>query len=954
MTLVTFANQDDSNAHNERVLSYGSNRIQSGEVLFLSLYVDKYYLSEVFAIKSDNGVLLELQSFFSALDFAITSDDDGKRYSGWYIEQAQVFSLNLTTLRVRTGQAEEQLNAQDIMETQGEVYVDATLLAKWFKLHFNINYQDLKLKVFSEQKLPIEMRLARQDRRFAAKSVRQSSVLPWKETPYQVWSPPLFDIQASLNTTNESDTRLSVSMLGSQDLAYWNANYFLSGRNGNLLDEGRVNITREEKEGIALGPLTINKVEAGDILGTRIGGEFVSTHARGLRISDRPLFQEIDTQAVRISGAIQVGWDVELYHNGLMIDQRLSVQSGLYDFEHIELYFGSNEFELIMYGPQGQVLRDSRSYYVAGSRISAGNGYFDASLVDVGKTLLGTGISTDSYTGWNLLSRYDYGVSDALSFYSGTRIALEGQENAYQLNTGLVFDVWKKGIINFDYSHDERGERIYQLQGRTQINQHAISAVVSDKKSRTENENAQYNRVQDLALRVSGRLYQNSDIRLNYQNTLNWRKNLYGSDFIASNLLSVATRFGTLSHQLDYTQPDGEQASNIRGIARWQGRVGSTYGRVGVGYMSQPDSQLTDYHIQLSRVINSQLGMDLDYTKSLLDDNYEIEAGLNWHNDKFRLTGQFSYFQNNDWQFGLTGQFSLGYESYSNEFFISDRRLASSGSVLVKVYLDQNNNAKFDGNDVMLEGVRIKSLQGFAQAFTDSKGTALLGNMPLNRQTDIVLDADSLPDPFYISAHDGRSITPRKGFIAYLEYPVVHAGELEGIAYQKDLEGNEVPLPYAEIELVNEYQQVIDTVKTAYDGYYVFSGIRPGNYETRVKKHTSDQFKQTEKVEVAFSSRGDVLLEVDMMVEHLPNLTGYVAVLGQFDSLTILKAYATIVTKKIPPDLSNQTFFMHDKKRNKYLLGYGYSEQEGQAASACLNLQRTQISCNVEPISVVQ
>ncbi|WP_155735528.1 SpaA isopeptide-forming pilin-related protein [Pseudoalteromonas luteoviolacea] len=934
----------------EPVRSYGDGRIQSGEELFFSLYIEDHYLSEVFAVKSDDSVLLELQSLFSALDFAIVADDSKQQYTGWYIDEAQHFELDLVKRRVNLSGQIATFTAQKVRIRDGELYVEAAVVAKWFRLQFDIDYQDLKILLHSEQPLPVELRIARQNRHFSEGLSTQTPVLPWKETPYQAWSPPLIDIQTSLVTTNNNESYASVSLLGSQDVAFWNANYFLNGRSGEWVSESRFSFTREEEQGVRMGPIEVTHIEVGDVLETRIGGTHRATYSRGVRVSNRPLYKQVDTQTIRISGVIQVGWDVELYHNGIMIDQRLNVQSGVYNFDLVELYFGSNEFELIMYGPQGQVLQDSRSYYVAGGNLSKGEGYFDTSIVETGKTLLDESLNISNEAGWNLLSRYDYGISDDLSVYSGVRFGLEGQQNTYQVSTGLGFDMWNKGLLNLDFSRDQLGTQQLLLQGRTQINQHALSVVFTDNKTNRDAEHLQQQHTQELTFRAAGNLYNYNHVRLNYQNTLNWRKDAFDTDFMASNLLSMATQLGTFSHQLDFIQSGGQPARDVKGVARWQGRVNGTYGRIGVGYQLRPERKLTDYQIQVSRVINNQFDVEVDYIKSLVNEGYKFGAGLNWHNDKFRLTGQFNYFQNDDWQVGLTGQFSLGYESYSNEFFITDRRLASSGSVLVKVFLDQNNNAIFDGNDVVLKGVRIKSVQGFAQAFTDDKGVALLGNMPLNRQTDILLDEASLPDPFYISAHDGRSITPRKGFIGYLEYPVVHAGELEGVAYKKDKSGLETPLAYAEIELVDKNQRVVSTVKSAYDGYYVFSDIKPGHYEARVKKHAENRVVQTEKVEVVLSSQGDVLLEVDLAVEAAAQLNGYIAAGGEFNSLKILKTYVSILTKRSPHLFSSNPFFVHDKPRNKYILGYHYFDDTDAAANACLKFEQQGVKCFAVPV----
>ncbi|TQF71885.1 SpaA isopeptide-forming pilin-related protein [Pseudoalteromonas luteoviolacea] len=931
----------------------GGSRIAIGEELLLSLYIKEHYIAEVFAIKTRGSIQVELQSLFSSLDFAISPqlDTEPPHYLGWFIEPKQSFFLNLKTNQAFIAGRTVNFHESQWRSLDEEVFVDASLLANWFRLNFVIDYQDLKIQVESQQTLPIEQRLARKNRTVATKSIHPQSVLPWQASPYQIWSAPLLDFQVGLKAT-ENGMQADYTIQGSQDIAQWNTNYFIRGDEQELVRQSRLQARRVYQESINLGPLAVNQLELGDILGTQIGRGYQSAHALGVRMTNRPVYKEVDTQTVRISGEAQVGWDAELYHNGLMIGQQLNIQSGLYDFDNVELYFGSNEFEVVLYGPQGQIAQEVRSYYVTGNAVAKGEHYIDTSVIDNGSTLLGSDQTKTETSGWNLLTRFDYGLSDDIAIYSGFRFGLQELVNQYQIATGLSFDLWDRGLINLDFSLDDLGNQLAQLQGRTEVGGHAFSMIVNDRTRQSNHDQATKIHSREVYFRTSGKLYSYGSVRLNYQNTFSWEQFEQQSDFMATNMLAMTTRYGTFSNQLNYTRQSNLPETELFGAFRWQGRIGKTYSRVSLGYQLEPQEQLTDYQLQVSQSIGSDLDVEFDYTKSLLHDGYEVGMGLSWHNDRLRLIGDLSYQQDDTWQIGLTGQFSLGYADQSDVLLMTDRRLASTGSIVVKVFLDNNNNAVFDEQDEVLQGVRVKSIQSFAQAQTDTKGIALLTNMPLERKTDIVLDIDSLPDPFYIPAQDGSSVTPRRGFIAYLEYPVVNSGEIEGIAYKKLPDGDDQPLPYATIELVDKDNKVVAQSKSAFDGYYVFSNLRPGNYEARVKERPEDRLMQKEKVEVMLSDRGDVLLDVDLVVEQLIESEGVIASGGRFNSLSILKTYALILSKKSPHLFSTKPFYVYDKQQNNYLLGFAFYKNAERAAKACLKMTKNQIKCTAEKITL--
>ena len=69
-------------------------RIATGEFLLFSLSLNDAYLGEVFAIKSEQGVLLGLSGLVEILQLAINVDVAQGAASGWFINEANLFTVS--------------------------------------------------------------------------------------------------------------------------------------------------------------------------------------------------------------------------------------------------------------------------------------------------------------------------------------------------------------------------------------------------------------------------------------------------------------------------------------------------------------------------------------------------------------------------------------------------------------------------------------------------------------------------------------------------------------------------------------------------------------------------------------------------------------------------------------------------------------------------------------------
>ncbi|MEQ2353297.1 hypothetical protein [Pseudoalteromonas piscicida] len=926
----------------ERVVS----RVDVGTELFLSAYKGNLYLGEVIAVTSEQGVNVELLSLFSALGFVVSEDVSGT-FDGWFFTPENTFSLNAKALLVESKGQRTQLSDKDVQVINGEVFLADYIVATLFDVRLFTDIQDLSLTVKSRQILPIEAQQQRLGREVVSFDRNASATLPWRSSPYQSIGKPVLDAQINAQVT-EDISQMSYSLVGSQDIAYWQAQYFIAGREGDVINRSRLSLNRASKKADVLPFGNFTKVSLGDVQSIQVGVDALNEEGRGVSFSNAPLDRRTNRQRIVISGPVQVGWDVELYRNGLLIGQENNVQSGRYEFENIDLLFGENTFELVMYGGQGQVSKEVQTYYVEQSTTNEDEGFFAVSITETGKSILGDKTAASGKSSWQVNGRFDYGLTTDFAVYAGFqhRQGVKNSASEQYFSTGFNTNINKRLLLDVDYSKSELNQRL-SANTRTRLFGQQVGAKVELKEDLERDENAteiKLTAAGDWSLFDAAKIYYRAEyFQLN-------RANIDTTEQ-ASLLFSTGNYWGTFSNQFVW-QEQTNQASDVSGYLRWQRRIFGIYSRFTTWYDIKPSNEITAAELELSKELSPELDFGITLYKDLAADYYKTELGLSWNHDKFRLLTDLQYDNDDNWQLGLSGQVSIGAGETVDQVFLTGKRLSQFGSLMVRAFIDQNNNGYLDDGELPLKGVTIKALQNFAQGKTDDDGVALLPAMVNYKRTDIIVDKETIPEPFLIPANDGFSFTPRPGHIEYVEIPFVNSSEVEGIVEIN--EGTERrPAGFTTVSLLDETGNEVARTQTAYDGYYVFTGLKPGTYRTAISDAKRLAVASTQQIEVELSAEGGLLLDVNHELQRQRATTQEFAVAGRFKTLTILKVYAAILAKRYPAFLSG---------------GFGYAQKEGDAtyllilrddatqnaANICQNLLPFKVSCTVEALTIYE
>jgi len=250
-----------------------SKRFKDGEELIFAIIIDNLKLGELFSYKYQNGLRLGLNEFQTALDFAIEVNAEQTEYTGWFIKEANLFSLSINrpedgspeSVTVEINGVQSELQQDDYQIEFDDIYINGELLAQWFGLTLEYDFINLKCILTASSPLPVQLRYARKNNKINKGSGRQAAQFTPKDADYQLLSPQTMDVVLNASHGN-STTSFGYSALGARDLAFMRSEFFLRGSNQSGLESASLNFSRKALNGSILNT-GITEIEFGDGIG---------------------------------------------------------------------------------------------------------------------------------------------------------------------------------------------------------------------------------------------------------------------------------------------------------------------------------------------------------------------------------------------------------------------------------------------------------------------------------------------------------------------------------------------------------------------------------------------------------------------------------------------------------------------------------------------------------------
>jgi len=820
--------------------------ISEENLLILNVaYNDQVLNNGIAGYKSGEKIYLPLDELARTLDFKLEVNSEAGKARGWFIAEDRGFFLDLDEGKIDADGRQFDISQENAISGEGDIFIESNLMGTLFPVDFDTDLSEMSLSIHPREELPFQARLDREAKWNRPNAYGESPAnLPRKESEYQFFSVPFVDMTLKGSSHNSSDKKFQggYSLLAKGDIGYMSSEVFASGDDQKSLENLRISFERSDPEAGLLGPLKATNISAGDISTPAfpiIGG---ARRESGLSVSNKELNRTSEFDTTNFQGTLPPGWDVELYRNEILIETSRVGNDGKYSFEQVPVYFGNNDFKLILYGPQGQKRVETKQINVGDQMLKKGKGAYQFSVSSKNDEILDPGNKPDKPDQGSLkaMARYETGLSENISLNTGISSEAVDKERHNYLNAGIKGS-FGRFSINSDYVYDTEGGDAIQVIGQTRIGPVSLRAkqeLLNDFTDPDVQENLDPKTARtDISLNGTfqgDKSGPSIPFALSYRDTQ--RESSYEKVFGAS----LSANFKNL-HLNEYLQVkddsrSGSSSSQIDGYLQGTSQLGPVRLRGVVNYDIEPEPEITGVELSNFWRIDDQLSSELILNHEF--ENQETSGArlkFNWNNGKFILSPEVYADTDGKYEGQVSLNMSFGQEPRSGTLKTSSSPLADTGGISARVFNDNNLNQVFDKGDTPIPDARVKAVQSHRNARTDAKGIAFLTGLEKYKATDVTVDTDSLEDPFQEPLTKGRSVVPRPGHVDLIEIPVVTTGEIDGTLLREGKDGTKRPLANRTVQLIDAQGNLAQEVRSEYDGFYLFMGVKPGEYDVKVK-----------------------------------------------------------------------------------------------------------------------
>ena len=337
------------------------------DALLFDLRSGSYRLGDgVRGYQTGSGICVDLADMIIAMDIPFRLDKKSRRATGWIFTEKQTLTIDRDAQAIQTRSGSKKLLPGQIYDVPEGWCVDVKSLSNWFGVEFIPDLSNALLTIKSESQLPFERALARKEQ--AAKIRPRKSFdlsgLPQSSEPYKFWRTPSVDAVVSAGGLRDKrsgqqfDLRYELYASGEVGKASFDAR--LSSDNKGVPENLRLRAYRTDPRGQLLGPLKATHVAVGDVSTFSTPLVSQSVAGRGALLTNRPVERPDNFDRTSFRGELPSGWDAELYRNGQLLAFAENRTDGRFEFIDVPLLYGQNRFEIVLYGPQGQIRRDTK------------------------------------------------------------------------------------------------------------------------------------------------------------------------------------------------------------------------------------------------------------------------------------------------------------------------------------------------------------------------------------------------------------------------------------------------------------------------------------------------------------------------------------------------------------------------------------------------------------------
>ncbi|HEY6662459.1 MAG TPA: carboxypeptidase-like regulatory domain-containing protein [Sphingomicrobium sp.] len=793
------------------------------------------------AYNTPEGTCVVLGDFLTTLDVPMKIDFTTKKASGWAFKESNRISIDYAGMTASYGTKSEAIPKGTIRQTPEGWCVQTSALTRWFGIGVKPVTSGSVLVLESDAKLPVELAIERQKR---AQSIRPArfdlASLPQVQLPYRMWRSPALDFVVNAGVTYRAKDGMRVdrssSVYAAGEIAHLSYDAQVTTTQKGIPNTIRLHAYRSDPDGGLLGPLKATHFGFGDVQGfdSRLTG--APAGGRGAVVTNRPLTVQTAFDRIRFEGDLPAGWEAEIYRNGELLGFAKADLSQRYVFDDVQLLYGENRVNVILYGPQGQVRSREELINVGQDNVPPGKTWYWAGANQPGRDLLaihkppGDADEPKAQASVSL----EHGIDDRMSVGMLVRAMLINDERVTFVE-GSVRRSVGPAIVEVSAARDFSGGTAARAQllgkfGTINVSAEALLA----KDFHLQGGKAQDLREARLALDAPVRIGRtvlpaHADVHLT--DRLDGSKQLEAAARLSANFnrfnLSTEARY---RKQFSDSGPAPPSELNLGFIG--SGRIGDVRLRGSTSFDVSPHARFRAAELSAywSASDNADWEGVLAYDSSGHRGRVRVTHVRRFDAMGVALTGEAA--TDGSLAVGINLNFSL---DPTRGLQLSRRPLAQAGVVHATVYRDLNDNGVRDSAEPFERGALITTGTKQADRPTDAKGAVTIGGLTPFTAIAVGVDASSLDDPMLVPRKALQAVVPRPGVPAEIEIGLVGGGDIEGAVVKSGGIGFEG----LDLELVEGSGKAVATARSDFDGFFLFERVPYGSYALRVSRDSA-------------------------------------------------------------------------------------------------------------------
>jgi len=762
------------------------------------------------ALASETRLLLPLLRFLQMAEVGTSAVEPGHYVAARLEPVGLALRFDTDSARLTVGDSVMLLGRGDAVWLDGELYVHTGALTAAFGVIVGVDWEALTAIVARTEGLPVARRARRERRRLMALRPRPARAA----AAALVERRPVAD-----------GAVLDWSLTGATDAPFGNASAQL-GVGAELLG-GSLEL---EYEGHRFSGGSLSRAEASwmrawperdDIRQVRVGdvptGGRRSRLLRGFVVTNQPFLRSSEFGLEELVGDLPPGWEVELYDAYGLLDFGVADPAGEFRVG-FPLRYGANPFDMVLYGPRGEVVRRNRTIRVPFSRIPDGRIEYAVGAGACRTDPCGAVITADvrygvtnritAQAGWDLLTR-----SDAGDLWQPYVAVSAGVLPSVSVTAEAVVQGLLRGQAEFEPNPDLRvqlAQTFYDADG-------AMLLGAALDRRRTD---------LDLLWQTYGRFSITYQLAAAHASGPEASRGFYRASATGrSGGARVAAELRHLRATLEPSVRTVQTVLDLNGDLAVRGGPDWLRGTTaGGGFGVDPGRGLASIRAFGGRVVHRAVRVDVGVGWFRDQGGFAIDLGLTTTLPGPRFGSRNRFTADAGAEGVQYADGSLLWDRTAGRLRAGDGRDLGRAGVGGVVFLDLNGNSRQDEGEPGLPGVPVRV--GGWVSDTDERGRFSAWELFPFQPTLIQVDTTVFENPFYVLPDRVLEVVPTPNSFESVAIPVVLGAEVTGhvIFEERGLGG-------VRLALRDLKRNRLIRLLTFKDGGFYVLGLPPGDYE---------------------------------------------------------------------------------------------------------------------------